>query len=77
MFTIRYSLNDHGLYFAGTQDRVMEASTEKQVFEKLDLVYKEPHERDCFDAVVSKEGPVDLNFSEAEFREDNNYVWVN
>ena len=55
----------------------MEASEESEVFEKLNLVYKEPHERDSFDAVVSKEGPVDIAYSQSEFQEDKNYTWVN
>ena len=73
----RFTLNDHGLFYIGTQDRVMEASDEKEVFDKLDLVYKEPHERNCFDAVVSKQGPIDFQLTQADLREDKDYTWVN
>ena len=55
----------------------MEASDEKEVFDKLDLVYKEPYERNCFDAVISKQGPIDLELSQADLREDKDYTWVN
>lgn len=73
----RYTLNDHGLFYGGTTDRVMEASSEIEVFDRLNLVYKEPHERDSFDAVLSKTGPaVEVELSEAEFKEDKNYIWV-
>ncbi len=72
----RFTLNDHGLFHSGTKDRVMEATDEKEVFDKLELVYKEPHERDCFDAVVCKDGRIDIELSQTEFREDIDYVWV-
>lgn len=73
----RYRLNDNGLFIEGTQDRVMEASEEVEVFDKLGLIYKEPKDRDCFDALESKNGFVDLELSEAQFKEDKNYQWVN
>jgi len=49
-------LNDHGLFLnrAGTGKRV-KVKTEKDVFDRLGLVYKDPNERDGFDAVVVKE----------------------
>ena len=72
----RYTLNDHGLFYGGTTDRVMEASSEIEVFDKLNLIYKEPHERDSFDAVISKAGPIEVELSKAELKEDTNYVWV-
>jgi DNA polymerase lambda len=40
-----YQMNDQGLFIRGTNDRVMEAATEKEVFDFLGLEYKEPHER--------------------------------
>lgn len=73
----RFTLNDHGLFYSGTKDRVMEASNEREVFDRLELVYKEPHERDCFDAVVGKEGPLEIELSQREFSQDRDYVWVN
>jgi DNA polymerase lambda len=73
------TLNDHGLFQRGTQDRVMEASREKEVFDRLGLVYKEPEDRDCFDAVVLKSGiqaAADLEMSKHDLREDNENVWI-
>jgi hypothetical protein len=55
---------------------VMEASSEAEVFDRLNLVYKEPHERDSFDAVISKAGPIEVELSQAEFKEEKNNVWV-
>jgi len=51
-----WKLNDHGLFFhaLGTGRR-FKAKTEEAVFDKLGLIYKEPTERDGFDAVVEKE----------------------
>ena len=74
-----FTLNDHGLFERGTQDRVMEASHEKEVFDKLELVYMEPGDRDCFDAVVPKAGiqaAADFKMSEKDLREDNEHVWI-
>lgn len=54
----KMSLNDHG-FFSIEQDGKrlpIEAETERQVFDLLGLVYKEPTERDCFDAVIPIEG---------------------
>ena len=51
-----WKLNDQGLFFnaLGTGRR-FKAKTEKDVFDKLGLIYKEPTERDGFDAVVETE----------------------
>jgi DNA polymerase lambda len=73
------TLNDHGLFSRGTVDRVMEASEESEVFDKLQLAYKEPIERDSFDAVEPLEGEeasADMDISEAEFYGDDKHVWV-
>eukprot|EP00934_Nitzschia_sp_Nitz4_P000280 Nitzschia sp. Nitz4//NODE_159_length_47236_cov_74.723851//38884//41271//NITZ4_additional_000015-RA//1//CDS//3329531764//280//frame0 len=72
-----YTLNDHGLFIEGTADRVMEASEEIQIFEKLGLVYKEPNERDCFDAVEGKQGFEVLEISPHQIKEDKKFHWVN
>jgi DNA polymerase/3'-5' exonuclease PolX len=77
-----YQLSDHGLYQIGSQKRVMEASSEKEVFDKLNLVFKEPTDRDGFDAVISKTGDEDiastwLEMDQSGFREDHqNHVWI-
>lgn len=55
----------------------MEASKEIEVFNKLGLMYKEPHERDSFDAVESKDGVVDMEVTQAQFFADRGHVWVN
>ena len=58
-------LNDHGIFLADekrhqvprpNEKLLHEASSEAEVFDILGLVYKQPHERDCFDDVVSTEG---------------------
>ena len=85
-----YSLNDHGLFRAGTKDRVMDdnVSEEKEVFDKLQLVYKKPTERDCFDAVEpimdsdEEDGRTILatmleQMTQKDFNHDNEHPWVN
>lgn len=72
----RFTLNDHGLFHEGTVDRVMEANKEKEVFDKLGLIYKEPHERDSFDAVEAKDGSAVLEMSQSQFFQDAQHVWV-
>ncbi|KAL3920199.1 MAG: hypothetical protein SGARI_007007 [Bacillariaceae sp.] len=74
-----WRLSDHGLFDIATGKRVREATTEREIFDHLKLVYKEPDERDSFDALESKEGVLDENMqlSEKEFlEEDNKHVWV-
>lgn len=72
-----FQLNDHGLFERGTQDRVMEATEERQVFERLELVYKEPQERDSFDALEPKSGAMtDFEPSMSELKDYNDNAWV-
>jgi hypothetical protein len=78
---LSYTLNDHGLFAAGTSTSVMEAQTEKGVFEKLGLAWKEVTERDCFDAVHGKgngESALQLReLSRTALREENErHAWV-
>jgi hypothetical protein len=57
----------------------MEASREKEVFDRLGLVYMGPQHRDSFDAVVPKAGiqaAADLEMSEHDLREENEDVWI-
>lgn len=54
----------------------MEASKEIEVFDRLNLVYKEPQDRDSFDAVVSKAGTIELELSQADLKEDIEFTWV-
>lgn len=74
-----YQLSDHGLFHRDSNERILEANHEREVFEKLELVYKEPTERDCFDAVEPKNAgrTANLEISSEEFQEDSNHVWVN
>ncbi len=77
VFNLR--LSDHGLFdLANGGTRVLAASTEQEIFDFLKLVYKEPQERDNFDALEPKEGALnkDMQLSESEFKEESNYVWV-
>jgi DNA polymerase/3'-5' exonuclease PolX len=81
-----YRLSDHGLFdtvqnhpvVASPLARGRPPSSEKDIFEVLHLQWKEPHERDCFDAVE----PVDahdivfgMQMTKAEFMADDP-VWV-
>lgn len=75
-----WKLSDHGLFDIATGERILEATTEEEIFDHLKLVYKEPHERDSFDACESKDGVLDENMqlSEQELEEDSKtHVWVN
>ena len=73
----RYTLNEHGLYNTGTNIRVFEADQESQIFEKLNLIYKEPHERDCYDAVIPKgEQQMDFELADHEKKVEASYQWV-
>ena len=64
-----WTLNDHGLFVNDARaHRVMEEDVkdEKEIFDKLKLVWKEPKERDCFDAVTPKAGFAQLYESQDE-----------
>jgi DNA polymerase/3'-5' exonuclease PolX len=51
----KLKLNEFGLYHLGTdQSALLEPQTEKEVFDRLEMKWKEPTERDSFDAVESK-----------------------
>lgn len=54
--------------------------TEKDVFDKLGLVWKEPHERDGFGALQVKDekGETDLNMTFADILSDaHDFYWIN
>lgn len=64
----RMILDDHGLYKQDNFGKVIkhervEAKSEKVVFDVLNLVYREPRQRDSFDAVIEK-GSSKLEFIE-------------
>ena len=76
-----YSLSDHGLFERDTSTRVMEASSEIEVFDVLGLVWKETSERDGFDSVVSKKDGFMASqlddISRSDFGKEAQHVWVN
>jgi len=56
----------------------MEAGNERQIFDKLNLVYKDPYERDCFDAVIPKgDESMDFELKDHERKLEATYTWVN
>jgi len=83
----KMALNDHGL-FSGDSGRGhgtslkrirIEAKTESDIFDALGLVYREPHERDSFDAVteVSTCRPVILGCpDQAEILSESRHRWI-
>jgi DNA polymerase lambda len=82
MRKFNYSMNDHGLFLLNTKERVMESNSEKEVFDRLDMLWKEPHERDCFDAVISKRnGETAAQLEEMSNHELNSegqeHSWIN
>ena len=76
-----YTLNDHGLFHCDSGDRIIEASSEKEVFEKLKMIWKEPSERDSFDAVEVLEDEqllAEIELSRSELRNESEaFRWVN
>mmetsp|Transcript_4366 Transcript_4366/g.4962 ORF Transcript_4366/g.4962 Transcript_4366/m.4962 type:complete len:101 (+) Transcript_4366:1653-1955(+) len=75
-----WKLSDHGLFDREDgKTRVREATTEKDIFEHLQIVYREPHERLCWDALEPIHESLvvdDLTLTETEYYNDSNYVWV-
>ena len=76
-----YTLSDHGL-FQDSSDRVrvFDALSEFVIFSRLGLVWKEPTERDGFDAVIGIDSKraTDLEaWSSEEFRrEEGDHAWI-
>lgn len=65
-----YQLSDHGIFQRGTKTRVLQsASTEKEVFDFLQMVWKEPYERNCFNDVIPT-GQGSFEVSESDFYND-------
>jgi DNA polymerase/3'-5' exonuclease PolX len=71
------TLNDHGFFSIQRQEKRLpiEADTERQVFDILGLVYKEPTERDCFDAVIPIEGG-SIEMSRSDLFPTSNEKWI-
>ena len=74
-----FKLSDHGLFDRGDgTTRVFEASTEREIFDRLQLVYREPHERVYWDALepIDESLQPDLRLTESELKDDRKYQWV-
>jgi hypothetical protein len=76
-----YTLNDHGVFDRGSLVRVLDTTSEKEIFEFLDISWREPKERDSFDAVKGKkngESAAQLEgFSRSEVsRESRDHRWI-
>ena len=74
-----FTLNEHGLFDRGDgTTRVFEASTEREVFDRLGLVYREPHERHCWDALEPIDANIkpNLQLTQSELKVDNKNKWV-
>lgn len=77
MFNLK--LSDHGLFDRtdGTT-RMFEASTEREIFDRLELVYREVHERHHWDALepINKVIKTDLKLTKPEFDDDRKHQWI-
>ena len=73
-------LDDHGLFeFDGDQKvKRFEAKSEQQIFELLGLVWRDPNQRDSFDAVICKDSnePIDVYPDENDMRLEAGFRWV-
>ncbi len=76
------TLNDHGLFIQNTEVSVLDDPfDEKEVFDKLGLVWKEVTERDCFAAVQGTNGIENAillrELSRTALRDENmNHKWI-
>ena len=64
-----------------TKAKRLKATSEKQIFDILGLVYKEPNERDSFDAVIPKDGwrsimKFDISLNHSEFELESKHTWI-
>jgi len=89
----RMTLTDHGLFPINTSEgnlirstkrqqfhcKGVDATTEREIFDMLDLEFRAPNERDCFDAVVRKgtKKPVSYpDLDRSSFVQENGHKWV-
>ena len=76
-----WKLNENGVFERGDgKTRVFEASTEREIFDRLRLVYREPHERHYWDALepLHETEKTDLTLNQPQLKDDlRNNVWVN
>jgi DNA polymerase/3'-5' exonuclease PolX len=78
----KYQLSDHGLIDKDSRKPVLRnPDSERTVFDALGMKWKEPHERDCFDAVESSRGEKASDLpqpSRAEIlAESQTHAWIN
>ena len=75
-----FKLSDRGMFARGSETtRVFEASTEREIFDRLKLVYREPHERLYWDALEPIDDAMqpDLRMTEAQWNHDKkSNQWV-
>ena len=72
-------LSEHGLFDRSDgKTRVFEASTEREIFDRLQLAYREPDERHYWDALepLDKDIEADLRLTELELKDDRKNPWV-
>ena len=78
------ALDDHGLYrrdesYKNSKGDRFETKSEKEVFDLLGLVYREPQQRDSFDAVREKGSnkPVLMeNPGQRDFIQESQHRWI-
>ena len=73
-------LSDHGLFDAEKR-RVLEAGTEQEIFDYLQIAWKEPEQRDSFDAMEPKHetleaGEVEFESKTDFFADQDSHIWV-
>jgi DNA polymerase beta thumb len=78
-----YKLSDHSLVDLATERQVLtNPNSEKDVFRILKMKWKEPEERDCFDAVESVDPTNNLTaqlsegFSVRDLKQEEGHAWV-
>ena len=73
-------LSDHGLFSRdGNVREKFEPSSEREIFDRLKLVYREPHERQYWDALEPIDDDIkpDLTLNKSQLDNDrNNNKWV-
>lgn len=81
-------LDDSGLYTLTVQEekklslkgKRIKANSEKEIFDLLGLIYKQPHERDRIDAIEPKCGSqvkFDVDVSHSDFNLELGHKWIN
>ena len=74
-----WKLSDHGLFRRDDgKTRVKEVSTEKEIFDLVEIVYREPQDRDSWDALEPIDGKFsshDLELTEKEFNRERKHLW--